>query len=405
MGEPADIIDYSSNFFDNAVASCIQSSTVNEKANACPMAVRLAWHAAGTFQASDNTGGSDGATMRFEPESTDDANAGLGIMRDILQPVKDKFPHLSYADIWTRAGAMAVNFTGGPKVPFNYGRTDQADGATCPANGRLPDASQGAAHLRDVFYRMGFDDQEIVILSGAHTLGRCHKTRSGFDGPWTTNPLKFDNEYFKNLISRTWTKREWDGPEQFEDETKTLMMLPTDIALTTDDSFRPWVEKYAADEALFFADFAKAFSKLISLGCPAHCQPSSDAKVTAPADLESAGFREHAMHGSLERMKTFPNADPNSKEANSGRTALHKAAYWGHVEIIDYLCNERKVDLDVQDSNGDTALHDAARFGHTGCVKMLISSGAKSDVKNNEGMVAKQIAEKMAKVDTASIFI
>jgi len=27
----------------------------------------------------------------------------------------------------------------------------------------------GAAHLRDVFYRMGFDDREIVALSGAGT--------------------------------------------------------------------------------------------------------------------------------------------------------------------------------------------------------------------------------------------
>lgn len=39
------------------------------------MAVRLAWHASGTFDKNDNTGGSNGATMRFEPESTDGANA------------------------------------------------------------------------------------------------------------------------------------------------------------------------------------------------------------------------------------------------------------------------------------------------------------------------------------------
>ena len=37
---------------------------------------------------------------------------------------------------------------------------------------RLPDASKGAPHIRDVFYRMGFNDQEIVALSGAHALGR-----------------------------------------------------------------------------------------------------------------------------------------------------------------------------------------------------------------------------------------
>ena len=45
-------------------------------------------------------------------------------------------------------------------------------------DGRLPNADMGspqktADHLRDgVFYRMGFDDREIVALSGAHALGR-----------------------------------------------------------------------------------------------------------------------------------------------------------------------------------------------------------------------------------------
>jgi catalase (peroxidase I) len=32
---------------------------------------------------------------------------------------------------------------------------------------------------------MGFDDREIVALIGAHSLGRCHRDRSGFEGPWT----------------------------------------------------------------------------------------------------------------------------------------------------------------------------------------------------------------------------
>lgn len=70
-----------------------------------------------------------------------------------------------------------------------------------PPNGRLPDASQGAAHLRQVFNRMGFNDRDIVALSGGHTLGRCHSVRSGYDGPWTDGILKFNNDYFKNLMS------------------------------------------------------------------------------------------------------------------------------------------------------------------------------------------------------------
>ena len=29
---------------------------------------------------------------------------------------------------------------------------------------------------------------DIVVLSGAHALGRCHETASGYSGPWTPTP-------------------------------------------------------------------------------------------------------------------------------------------------------------------------------------------------------------------------
>mmetsp|Transcript_14126 Transcript_14126/g.30784 ORF Transcript_14126/g.30784 Transcript_14126/m.30784 type:complete len:273 (+) Transcript_14126:111-929(+) len=259
---------------DKALRDEVSSAIVNDKGNACPIAVRLAWHNSGTFDKSDNKGGgSDGATMRFEEELSDPANAGLNIAQDILQPLKEKHPELSTADLWVLAGIQAIKLTGGPDVPFKYGRTDASDKSACPAQGRLPDATQGAQHLRDVFYRMGFDDKAIVALSGAHTLGSCHKDRSGFDGPWTTDPYKFDNEYFKVLLDLEWKPREWDGPLQYADPSGKLMMLPSDIALKEDESFLKYVKMYAEDEKLFFKDFAEAFGSLVSLGCPAHCQP------------------------------------------------------------------------------------------------------------------------------------
>lgn len=42
-----------------------------------PFLVRLAWHASGTYDKESKTGGSDGATMRFDLEKKDPANAGL----------------------------------------------------------------------------------------------------------------------------------------------------------------------------------------------------------------------------------------------------------------------------------------------------------------------------------------
>jgi len=363
-----------------AVKSDIRCAVINQKANVCPMTIRLAWHASGTFDKNDNSGGSNGATMRFEPEKSDPANSGLGIIRDLLQPVILKHPEVSIADIWALAGCHAIEFAGGPSVPFSFGRTDAVNGSRCPQHGRLPDASQGAQHLRDVFYRMGFNDQEIVALSGAHTLGRCHQVRSGYDGPWTRTPLKFDNMFFRNLVHLKWKKRNWDGPEQFTDEeTEELMMLPTDIALIRDAKFRVFVEAYAKDQELFFKDFARVFAKLIALGVPHQIsEPVSE------QGRKNAEFREFAMHGSVPSMrKIWKQVDVQELERSSGRTALHKAAFFGHDDAIRFLVQECKCSLNVQDYNGDTALHDAARFGHLGCVKWLVTAGANLTTRNH----------------------
>ena len=40
-----------------------------------------------------------------------------------------------------------------------------------------------------------------------------------------------------------------------------------DMAFVRDAQFRKWVEIYAKDEERFFADFARAFTKLEELGC------------------------------------------------------------------------------------------------------------------------------------------
>jgi cytochrome c peroxidase len=128
---------------------------------------------------------------------------------------------------------------------------------------------------------MSFNDQEIVALSGAHNLGRCHADRSGFDGAWVNNPTRFSNTYFKLMLSRSWREKTFpNGTRQFvhydEDAEEELMMLPTDLALLSDPSFRPWVELYAKDKDRFFADFANVFAKLMELGI----QRDAEGRVT-----------------------------------------------------------------------------------------------------------------------------
>lgn len=237
-----------------------------------PILVRLGWHDAGTYNRNieewPQRGGANGS-LRFEIELKHAANAGLVNALKLLQPIKQKYPSVTFADLFQLASATAVEEAGGPKIPMKYGRVDVSQPEQCPEEGRLPDAGppSPASHLRDVFYRMGLNDKEIVALSGAHTLGRSRPERSGWgkpetkytkDGPgapgghsWTEQWLKFDNSYFKDIKE----KRDED-----------LLVLPTDAALFEDQSFKVYAEKYAEDQEAFFQDYAEAHAKLSNLG-------------------------------------------------------------------------------------------------------------------------------------------
>ncbi|XP_021759715.1 probable L-ascorbate peroxidase 6, chloroplastic isoform X2 [Chenopodium quinoa] len=274
-----------------------------------PIMVRLGWHDAGTYNKDikewPQRGGANGS-LRFEAELKHGANAGLINALKLLQPIKDKYSGVTYADLFQLASATAIEEAGGPKIPMKYGRVDVTGPEQCPEEGRLPDAGppSPAQHLRDVFYRMGLNDKDIVALSGAHTLGRSRPERSGWgkpetkytkDGPgapggqsWTAQWLKFDNSYFKDIKE----KRDAD-----------LLVLPTDAALFEDPSFKVYAEKYAADQDAFFKDYAESHAKLSNQG----------AKFDPPEGFSLDGSPVGAAPEKFEAAKYSSNKSVTSK--------------------------------------------------------------------------------------------
>jgi L-ascorbate peroxidase len=276
-----------------------------ERLNCNPILVRLAWHDSGTYDQRIKDfparGGATGS-IRFDPEISMGANAGLAKAVGYLQEVHKKFPGVSWADLIQMASATAIEMAGGPRIDMKYGRVavDGAEGAVHPKsregfgdNAGLPDAmppfgcgaSNPADHLRNVFgKKMGFTDQEIVAISGAHTIGRAFKERSGTcpfgymdkgaskhtkstcvaraDGKagvgmaggagWTKNWLTFDNSYYSQYKTAM--------------EDTDLLWFPTDEVLHKDPGFKSFFDKYAMDQAAFFADYSKAHKKLSELG-------------------------------------------------------------------------------------------------------------------------------------------
>lgn len=65
----------------------------------------------------------------------------------------------------------AIQEAGGPYIPWRAGRKD-GDVENCTPDGRLPDGDKGADHIRNIFYRMGMNDNEIGA-SPYRRLARC----------------------------------------------------------------------------------------------------------------------------------------------------------------------------------------------------------------------------------------
>ncbi|GKD29170.1 G-type lectin S-receptor-like serine/threonine-protein kinase SD2-5 [Tanacetum coccineum] len=98
---------------------------------------------------------------------------------------------VSMADTIAVAGAEAVSLCGGPTIPIRLGRLDSM---VPDPEGKLPEETLNAFGLKQSFQRKGFSTQELVALSGAHTLGS-----KGFG-----NPVVFDNAYYKVLLEKPW---------------------------------------------------------------------------------------------------------------------------------------------------------------------------------------------------------
>ena len=92
-----------------------------DEKNCGPILVRLAWHDSGTYDKNVKVewpaaGGAIGS-IRFKPEIQHGANAGLANAIKLLEPIKEKVPEISYADLFQLASARAIEKAGGPTIP------------------------------------------------------------------------------------------------------------------------------------------------------------------------------------------------------------------------------------------------------------------------------------------------
>lgn len=180
-----------------------------------------------------------------------------------------------------------------------------------------PDPLASARDIRDTFARMAMNDEETVALvAGGHTFGKAHGAAdpakyvgpepeaasieeqglgwknsfgtgagvhtitSGLEGAWTTNPIKWDNNYLELLFGHEWelTKspagaQQWipkNGaaagtvPDAHDPTLRHApIMFTTDLALRVDPSYEKISRRFLAHPEEFADVFARAWYKLM----------------------------------------------------------------------------------------------------------------------------------------------
>ena len=179
-----------------------------------------------------------------------------------------------------------------------------------------PDPKASARDIRETFARMAMNDYETVALTaGGHTFGKAHGAApesnvgsepegapieqmgfgwknthgtgkgidtitSGIEGPWTSNPTKWDNGYFELLFKYDWElvkspagAYQWhpvnpDKTDMAPDATDpakkvTTIMTTADMAMKEDPAYNRISQHFLENPDEFSDAFAKAWFKLL----------------------------------------------------------------------------------------------------------------------------------------------
>lgn len=225
--------------------------------------------------------GCDGSILLNYPGSERAAEAsrtlrGFSLIDEIKAEVERQCPKtVSCADILTAAARDATVLAGGPFWEVPFGRKDGRTSVAKEANA-VPQGRESITQLLGFFDKMGLTFVDLVVLSGAHTIGRCEcyaikdrlynfkgsrrpdpsmnatyvaslKKQCRFDATNVnldaTTPRGFDVEYYKNL-------------------GKKMGLLSTDQLLHSDVRTGGVASLIGSQPELFMSQFAASMVKL-----------------------------------------------------------------------------------------------------------------------------------------------
>lgn len=201
---------------------------------------------------------------------------GFQLIDDIKAEVEKSCPKkVSCADILTAAARDATVAVGGPFWMVPYGRKDGRTSVAKEAE-HVPMGHERITDLIELFQSKGLTVLDLVVLSGAHTIGRstCGSLQYRlFNYKGTGKPDPTIDPKYLNFLRRKcrWASEyvELDAvtPKAFDVQyyknlQKKMGLLSTDQLLYSDSRTAPIVNAFASQSGVFHHQFAASMVKL-----------------------------------------------------------------------------------------------------------------------------------------------
>ncbi|CAA7015280.1 unnamed protein product [Microthlaspi erraticum] len=288
----------------SSLLTCSANLSFNFYAGSCPLAEVLVRNTVRSASSSDPTipgkllrllfhdcfvQGCDASVLiqGNTTERSDPGNASLGGF-SVIERAKNAIEvfcpaTVSCADIVALAARDAVEAAGGPVVEIPTGRRDGKVSVADDVRPNIIDTDFSLDKMIDAFSSKGLSIQDLVVLSGAHTIGASHcnafngRFKQDSKGNLELIDASLDNSYAETLMkqcassSSLTVSNDPETSSMFDNQYYRNLearkgLFQTDSALMEDDRTRKLVEDLASDEESFSQRWRESFVKLSMVG-------------------------------------------------------------------------------------------------------------------------------------------
>ncbi|VFQ89756.1 unnamed protein product [Cuscuta campestris] len=286
----AEIADLRRGFYNQtcpeaeSVVRLVMEKSMRREARSIASVMRLQFHDCFVNGCDGSVLLDDTETMLGEKLSLSNINSlrSYEVVDEIKEELERACPGVvSCADILIMAARDAVALSGGPNWEVKLGRLDSLTASQEDSDSIMPSPRANATYLINLFTKFNLSVQDLVALSGSHSLGkgRCFSVvfrlynQSGTGRPDPAMDYEFHEKLDKlcplggdgNVTGDLDATPEVFDNQYFVDLTRGRGFLNSDETLFTTPRTRGYVRLYSRDQKAFFDAFVEGMVKMGNL--------------------------------------------------------------------------------------------------------------------------------------------